>query len=132
MSGKRREKGRIVVKRELTRKSALNGRYWGIRKLDLPEFAPGFFTYIRRFSAKSTETILAMRAELEDNDAEQARAAAALCVVGVCDKKGVALFGVDDIDAVLEWPYAAIVRCATEIADFNGISVAAEDERKKK
>lgn len=132
MAGKKRARGRVVIKQELTRKAALDGKHWGIRKLDLPEFAPGFFTYIRRFSGKRIKTLIGLRAALEDEDAERAYAAAALCVVGVCNKKGVALFSADDIDVVLEWPYAAIVRCAAEIADFNGITEAAEQDRKKK
>ncbi len=138
MPGKRRKVKKATAKRrtaskELTRKTAMKARHWGVKKLPLPEFAPGYHTYIRRFSAKGTERLLALRKDLENEDALSARAAAALCVVGVCDRHGSPLFGKDDIEQLLaDWTFAAIIRCATEIADFNGISVVAEGERKKK
>jgi hypothetical protein len=116
----------------LTRAQALKCKRFKKRKVPLPELGKDYFVYVRTFSAKMLLEMQHMQEVLGDTDAKAGRAMAGSCILGVCDAKGQPIFTLDDVDALQEWPFAALVRCANAVTDLNtGMVADAETARKK-
>lgn len=116
----------------LTRAQALKCKGFKKRKVALPELGKDYFVYVRTFSAKMLRAMQDMQEVLGDADANAGRAMAASCVLGVCDAKGGPIFTLDDVDALQDWPFAALVRCANAITDLNAdLAESAGTARKK-
>lgn len=116
----------------LTRAQALKCKGFKKRKVPLPELGKDYFVYVRTFSTKMLLVMQDMQEALGDTDANAGRAMAGSCVLGICDAKGQPIFTPDDMDALQDWPFAALVRCANVVTDLNaGMGEAAGTARKK-
>lgn len=116
----------------LTRAQTLKGGVFKKRKVPMPEFGKDKYVFARTFSVDTMLEGQRMQEALADDDAKSGRAMAGFCVLGLCDDKGARLYTLDDIDALCQWPFATLARCADAVSAINSdLTEAAEAARKK-
>lgn len=116
----------------LTRVQTLKRVVFKKKKVPMPEFGKDKYVFARTFSVDTMLEGQRMQEALADDDAKSGRAMAGFCVLGLCDDKGAQLYTLDDIDALCQWPFATLARCADAVSAINvDLTEAAETARKK-
>jgi len=116
----------------LTRAQTVKGGVFTKRKVPMPEFGKDKYVFARTFSVDTMLEGQRMQDALADDDAKSGRAMAGFCVLGLCDAKGARLYTLDDIDALCQWPFSALARCADAVSMINvALTEPAETARKK-
>ena len=107
----------------LTRATAFRkGAAWGVRRVDVGEMGENVFTYVRTLPSSVLIEHEALFEKLEGDDTHPIARLAELCTIGICSKNGTPLFELKDAPKLVkEWPFNALMRCATVLIEFNGL-----------
>jgi hypothetical protein len=102
-----------------------------VRKVDTPEWEDNGFVYVRELRASDATRVQTLGDATTNGKADESRALAGWCILGICDKAGKPVLTDDDMDALLAAPLAAVQRCALAIMEINGLTEEGESARKK-
>ena len=109
----------------LTRQQLLRNRK--VRKVPLPEMAVkgADHVYVRSLNAQEAMA-------LQDiDDKKPVDGLVAICLLGMCDKRGAPLFSVNDRDKVADLPFTVLNRCADALFELNELTEEGSKARKK-
>ncbi len=108
----------------LTRQQMLRKRV--VRKVPLPEMAVkgADHVYVRSLNASEA---MAMQ---DIDDKNPVDGLVAMCLVGMCDKQGAALFSAIDRDKVADLPFTVLNRCVDVLMELNELTEEGTKKRK--
>lgn len=98
-----------------------------VRRVDLPEYGPEAFTFVRCLSGAEAEEFALAFTEADEDQGRRAKVVAKLTGQSLCDEQGTRLYPAGEEEKVYDLPFPVYDRLREAALDLNGFSKKSEE-----